>query len=129
MPLSAQKYAKMLGDKISKHNTKVYLINTGWSGGPYGVGKRINLTHTRAIVRAALNGDFGSIQFAHDSIFNLDIPTSCPGVPSVVLSSRKSWSDEGKYEISAKRLASLFVKNFEKFEHVATEIRNAGPPI
>jgi phosphoenolpyruvate carboxykinase (ATP) len=127
MPLSAKEYAKMLGERISKHNTKVYLVNTGWSGGPYGVGKRMNLIHTRAIVRATLNGDFDDISFVHDDIFNLDIPTSCPGVPSIVLDSRKNWSDERKYEISAKRLASLFVRNFEKFDGVAPEIRNAGP--
>ncbi len=129
MPLSAKEYAKMLGERISTHNTKVYLINTGWSGGPYGVGKRINLTHTRAIVRAALNSAFDEITFVHDNIFNLDIPTSCPGVPSTVLNPRKSWSDERKYEISARRLASLFVRNFEKFENVVPEIRNAGPSI
>jgi phosphoenolpyruvate carboxykinase (ATP) len=129
MPLSAKEYAKMLGERISTHNTMVYLINTGWSGGPYGVGKRINLTHTRAIVRAALNSAFDEITFVHDNIFNLDIPTSCPGVPSTVLNPRKSWSDERKYEISARRLASLFVRNFEKFENVVPEIRNAGPSI
>ncbi len=129
MPLPAEVYARILGEKISKHDTKVYLINTGWSGGPYGVGKRINLRHTRAIVRATLNGEFDDIPFAHDDIFNLDTPTSCPGVPLAVLNSRKSWSDERKYEISAKRLASLFVKNFQKFENVTTDIRNAGPSI
>src|SRR2546428_2458048 len=129
MPLSAKEYAKMLGQKITKHNTKVYLINTGWSGGPYGVGKRMNLAHTRAMVRAALNGDLEKGSFIHDHIFNLDIPTSCTGVPPEVFDTRNSWSDKRKYEISARRLASLFVKNFEKFDNVAAEIRNAGPTI
>ncbi len=129
MPLSAKEYARMLGQKITKHNTRVYLINTGWSGGPYGVGKRMNLAHTRAMVRAALNGDLEKSSFAHDHIFNLDIPTSCTGVPPEVLNTRNSWSDKRKYEISARRLASLFVKNFEKFDNVNEEIRNAGPTI
>jgi phosphoenolpyruvate carboxykinase (ATP) len=129
MPLSAKEYAKMLGQKITKHNTKVYLINTGWSGGPYGVGKRMNLAHTRAMVRAALNGDLEKGSFIHDHIFNLDIPTSCSGVPPEVFDTRNSWSDKRKYEISARRLASLFVKNFEKFDNVAAEIRSAGPTI
>src|SRR5207247_617976 len=118
MPLSAKEYARMLGQKITKHNTKVYLINTGWSGGPYGVGKRMNLAHTRSMVRAALNGDLEKSSFTHDHIFNLDIPTSCTGVPPEVLNNRNSWSDERKYEISARRIASLFVKNFEKFDNV-----------
>lgn len=127
MPFSAMEYAKMLGQKIAKHNTKVYLINTGWSGGPYGVGKRMNLVHTRAMVKAALTGDLERRSFTRDYIFNLDIPTSCTGVPTEVLNTRNSWSDKRKYDISAKRLASLFVKNFEKFNRVAEEIRNAGP--
>jgi phosphoenolpyruvate carboxykinase (ATP) len=127
MPFSAMEYAKMLGQKIAKHNTKVYLINTGWSGGPYGVGKRMNLVHTRTMVKAALTGDLETRSFTHDYIFNLDIPTSCTGVPTEVLNTRNSWSDKRKYDISAKRLASLFVKNFEKFDSVAEEIRNAGP--
>jgi len=125
--LSAKEYAGMLGQKITKHNTRVYLINTGWFGGPYGVGKRMNLAHTRAMVRAALNGDIEKSSFTRDQIFNLDVPTSCTGVPSNVLNTRNSWSDKRKYDISARRLASLFVKNFEKFDNVAEEIRNAGP--
>jgi phosphoenolpyruvate carboxykinase (ATP) len=129
MPLSAKEYARMLGQKITKHNTKVYLINTGWSGGPYGVGKRMNLAHTRAMVKAAMNGDLEKSSFTHDHIFNLDIPASCTGVPQEVLNTRNSWSDKRKYEISARRLASLFVKNFEKFSNVSEEIKNAGPTI
>ncbi len=107
----------------------MYLINTGWSGGPYGVGKRMNLAHTRAMVKAALTGDLEKRSFTHDHIFNLDIPTSCTGVPPGVLNARNNWSDKQKYDISARRLASLFVKNFEKFDNVAEEIRNAGPTI
>jgi phosphoenolpyruvate carboxykinase (ATP) len=117
----------MLGHKIAKHRSRVYLINTGWSGGPYGVGRRISLLNTRAIVRAALQGDLEEKSFKHDNIFNLDIPVSCPGLSPKVLDPRDTWSDKQKYDISARRLASLFVKNFEKFDNVPDEIRNAGP--
>src|SRR5581483_8032734 len=85
MPLHAQEYAKMLGENITEHGTRVYLINTGWTGGPYGVGKRMNLPHTRAMVSAALNGEIDKVPVKHHDIFNLDMPTSCPGVPDEVL--------------------------------------------
>jgi phosphoenolpyruvate carboxykinase (ATP) len=127
MPLHAREYAMMLGQKISKHNTKVYLINTGWSGGPYGVGKRMDLGYTRSMVTAALNGELEKGVFTHNDIFNLHIPTSCPGVPSEILDPRNTWSDKNKYDLSANRLAALFVKNFQKFGEVSEEIRNAGP--
>lgn len=129
MPLHAMEYAKMLGQKISQHNTRVYLINTGWSGGPYGVGKRMDLKYTRAMVTAALNGELEKVRFKHDDIFNLDIPTSCPGVPSGILDPRNTWSDKNKYDLSANRLAELFVKNFQKFGVISKEIRNAGPKL
>jgi phosphoenolpyruvate carboxykinase (ATP) len=129
MPLRAQRYAEMLGEKISKYGSNVYLINTGWSGGPYGVGKRMNIRYTRAMVRAALHQDLEERSFMHNEPFNVDIPTSCPKVPSKVLDPRNTWSDKQKYDLSAKRLALLFVKNFEKFGKVPIEIRNAGPRI
>jgi phosphoenolpyruvate carboxykinase (ATP) len=129
MPLHAMEYAKMLGQKISQHNTRVYLINTGWSGGPYGVGKRMDLKYTRAMVTAALNGELEKVRFKHDDIFNLDIPTSCPGVPSEILDPRNTWSDKNEYDLSANRLAELFVKNFQKFGVISNEIRNAGPKL
>jgi phosphoenolpyruvate carboxykinase (ATP) len=127
MPLHAKEYANMLGKKIAEHNTKVYLINTGWSGGPYGIGKRMNLKYTRAMVTAALNGDLEKVPFKHNDIFNLEIPTLCPGVPSTILDPSNTWTDNNKYIMSAKRLAALFVKNFEKFGEISKEIRNAGP--
>jgi phosphoenolpyruvate carboxykinase (ATP) len=129
MPLHAMEYAKMLGQKISQHNTRVYLINTGWSGGPYGVGKRMDLKYTRAMVTAALNRELEKVRFKHDDIFNLDIPTSCPGVPSEILDPRNTWSDKNEYDLSANRLAELFVKNFQKFGVISNEIRNAGPKL
>ena len=127
MPLHAQEYAKMLGEKITEHGTRVYLINTGWTGGPYGVGKRMNLTYTRAMVSAALNGEIDKVPIKHHSTFNLDMPSSCPGVPDEVLDPRNTWSDKDRYDAAAKRLATLFIKNFEKFGNVSKEIVQAGP--
>jgi phosphoenolpyruvate carboxykinase (ATP) len=129
MPLHAKEYAKMLGQKIAEHNTRVYLINTGWSGGPYGIGKRIDLKYTRAMVTSALNGDLEKTPFKHNDIFNVEIPTLCSRVPPEVLNPRNTWSDKEKYDISAKKLAALFVKNFEKFGETPKEILNAGPKI
>lgn len=129
MPLHAKEYARMLGKKIEEHNTKVYLINTGWSGGPYGVGKRMNLKFTRAMVSAALDGQLQKTSYKHHNIFNLMIPTSCPNVPDEILDPVNTWSDSRKYEISAKKLAILFVKNFKKFGEIPKEIINAGPSI
>jgi phosphoenolpyruvate carboxykinase (ATP) len=129
MPLHASQYAKMLGKKIIEHGTRVYLINTGWTGGPYGVGKRMNLTYTRAMVTAALNGEIDKVPVKHHDIFNLDMPTSCPGVPDDVLDPRNTWSDKDRYDAAAKRLAALFVKNFEKFGSVQKEIIDAGPKV
>lgn len=127
MPLHAQEYAKMLGEKITEHGTRVYLINTGWTGGPYGVGKRMNLTYTRAMVSAALNGEIDKVPIKHHDIFNLDMPSSCPGVPDEVLDPRNTWSDKDRYDAAAKRLAMLFIKNFEKFGNVSKDIVQAGP--
>ena len=93
MPMDPSVYAKMLGEKLEKHNTKVYLINTGWSGGAYGVGSRINLKYTRAMVTAVLNGYFDNAEYKHDDIFNLDIPQSCPGVPSEIMNPIDTWED------------------------------------
>lgn len=129
MPLHAKVYADMLGRKIEQHHTKVYLVNTGWSGGPYGVGKRINLNQTRAMVRAALTGGLDRVEFVNDGIFNLEIPLICPEVPSDILDPRRTWPDKKKYDSSAKKLARLFGKNFEKFGRMPREIQKAGPII
>jgi phosphoenolpyruvate carboxykinase (ATP) len=119
----------MLGRKIDQYHTKVFLVNTGWSGGPYGVGRRINLTYTRAMVRAALTGNLDLTDFVNDGIFNLEIPVTCPGVPTEILDPKSTWPDRIKYESSARRLARLFVKNFEKFGKMPKEIQKAGPAI
>src|ERR671921_566926 len=127
MPLHAKVYADMLGRKIDQYRTKVFLVNTGWSGGPYGVGRRINLSYTRAMVKAALTGGLEKINFVNDGIFNLDIPVSCSGVPTEILDPKNMWPDKKKYESSARILARLFVKNFEKFGKMPKEIQKAGP--
>ena len=127
MPLHAQKYAKLLGEKMDEHGTRVYLINTGWTGGPYGIGKRMNLPYTRAMVTAALTGEIEKAPVKRHAVFNIDMPVSCPGVPDEVLDPRNTWNDKDRYDAAAKRLAALFSKNFEKFGTVSKEIANAGP--
>ena len=129
MPRPASVYAEMLGEKISKHNTSVYLINTGWSGGPYGVGERIKIEYSRAMVTAAINGSLDIVKYSHNDIFNLDVPTECPNVPSEVLEPRNTWVDKDAYDLSAKKLAQMFVDNFKKFENVSEEIRLSGPKL
>lgn len=127
MPMHAQQYAKLLGKKMDEHGTRVYLINTGWTGGPYGIGKRMNLPYTRAMVTAALSGAIDRAPSRHHDIFNLDMPTSCPGVPDEILDPRNTWNDKDRYDAAARRLAALFVKNFEKFGAVSKDIASAGP--
>jgi phosphoenolpyruvate carboxykinase (ATP) len=129
MPLHASKYAAMLGKKMTEHGTRVYLINTGWTGGPYGIGKRMNLSYTRAMVTAALSGEIDRVPVKHHATFNLDMPTSCLGVPDEVLNPRNTWSDKDRYDAAAKRLAALFVRNFEKFGNMPKEIAEAGPKV
>jgi phosphoenolpyruvate carboxykinase (ATP) len=119
----------MLGKKITEHGTRVYLINTGWTGGPYGIGKRMNLAYTRAMVSAAINGKIEDVPTRHHEMFNLDMPTSCYGVPDHVLDPRNTWPDKDKYDAAARRLAGLFIKNFQKFGDMPKEIVNAGPRI
>lgn len=127
MSRHATVYAKMLGEKITKHNTIVYLINTGWSSGPYGIGKRINIKYTRLMVTAALSGKLDIVKYRHDEIFNLEVPTSCPDVPSEILDQRNTWTEKDAYDHSAKKLAQMFVENFKKFGETPKEIRDAGP--
>lgn len=127
LPLPAARYAEMLGEKISQHNAQVFLVNTGWSGGPYGVGKRMNLAYTRAMIQAALQGELNSVEKVIDPIFGLHIPLHCPGVPDEVLQPKETWADKAAYDEKARELANQFKANFEKFNNVAAEIKNAGP--
>ena len=129
LPLHPNIYAKLLGQKIDKYNSNVYLINTGWSGGPYGVGKRMSIKYTRAMVSAALNGDLDKVEFKLDPVFNVLVPVSCPNVPNEVLDPRNTWSDKEAYDKSAKDLAARFIKNFEKYTGMDRNIVEAGPKL
>lgn len=127
LPLRPSVYAEMLGERIEAHNSNVYLINTGWTGGPYGVGKRMSIKYTRAMVTAALNGDLERGEYVLDPIFNVHVPTACPDVPSEVLSPREVWADKAAYDKQAKDLAARFVKNFKKYNSMPQHIIDAGP--
>jgi phosphoenolpyruvate carboxykinase (ATP) len=122
-------YAKLLGDRIAKHNSRVWLVNTGWTGGPYGVGSRMKIAHTRAMINAALSGALDNVGYERDPIFNLDVPTSCPNVPAEVLTPRNTWKDPAAYDVQAKNLAQMFVDNFKKFEATASAAVKAAGPI
>ncbi len=127
LPLHPSVYAEMLGKRIDEHNANVYLINTGWSGGAYGVGKRMSIKHTRAMVTAALNGTLEKGEFVLDPIFNVQVPTKCPNVPDEVLNPRAVWADKEAYDRQAKDLAARFVKNFTKYSNMPKHIVDAGP--
>ncbi|UCZ52375.1 phosphoenolpyruvate carboxykinase (ATP) [Bacillus shivajii] len=129
LPLPAMTYAKMLGEKINEHDVDVYLVNTGWSGGSYGIGKRMNLPYTRAMVQAALEGELKSAETVKDPIFGLNVPLHCPGVPDEVLQPRETWTDKEAYDKKATELAQQFKANFKKFEDVPAEVINAGPTV
>jgi phosphoenolpyruvate carboxykinase (ATP) len=121
------KYAEMLGRLIEEHDCRVWLVNTGWSGGPYGTGKRMRLAYTRSMVHAILDGSLDETPTREDAVFGLAVPTSVPFVPPEVLDPRGTWPDPSAYDAQARRLAEMFRKNFEKFGGVAETIRAAGP--
>ena len=128
MPLDPMVYADMLGERIASGKTRVYLVNTGWVEGSYGVGQRITLDYNRINVNAALDGTLEQAEFIHDDVFNLDIPTSCPGVPDEVMVPWKCWSSKEEYDATAKKLAGMFQENFEKkYAHLPENVKNAGP--
>jgi phosphoenolpyruvate carboxykinase (ATP) len=121
-------YARLLGERIAKHAVRVWLVNTGWTGGAYGVGSRMKIAHTRAMITAALSGQLDAVPYARDPIFNLDVPTSCPGVPQAVLTPRSTWKDQAAYDVQAKKLAKMFADNFEQFAATASaDVKDAGP--
>ncbi|HEY8166266.1 MAG TPA: phosphoenolpyruvate carboxykinase (ATP) [Gemmatimonadaceae bacterium] len=121
------KYAELLGQMLREHKANVWLVNTGWSGGAYGTGKRMKLAYTRAIIRAALSGKLDQAIFRSDPVFALSLPTTVPEVPSEVLDPRATWADQDAYDAQAKKLAAMFRKNFAKFSSASEAIRNAGP--
>ena len=130
MPLHPTKYAEMLGSKMSKNNVNVWLINTGWSGGAYGIGSRINLKYTRAMITSALNGNLNDVGFTNHGIFGLAMPNSCEDVPTEILNPKNTWSDKNLYDSKANKLAESFVTNFKQFEEYANEeIISAAPKV
>jgi phosphoenolpyruvate carboxykinase (ATP) len=128
LPLHPGKYAKMLGEKMQKHKVNVWMINTGWTGGPVGVGKRMKLDFTRAMITAALEGKLNNVDYDSHPVFGVAMPVECPGVPADLLNPRNTWTDKDAYDEKAKFLAGLFVKNFEKYKDgVSAEVLNAAP--
>ena len=130
MPLHPAVYAELLGEKIAEHDVKVWLVNTGWTGGPYGVGERFKIAYSRAVIKAAIDGDLDSVEYVVDPVFGFDVPTKCPGIPSELLNPRTTWTDQEAYDFKAAELAALFVENFEEFaDEVTDEIVAAGPVV
>jgi len=130
LPLNPNVYAQMLGEKIARHNARVWLVNTGWTGGPYGVGTRMKIAHTRAMITAALTGQLDKIEYVKHPVFNIDVPKSVPAVPDNVLDPRGTWPDAAKYDEQAKKLAAMFIENFKMFENdVPASVKAAGPKV
>jgi phosphoenolpyruvate carboxykinase (ATP) len=128
LPRHPTVYAHMLGEKLAAHKARVWLVNTGWSGGPVGIGSRMKIAYTRAMVHAALNGSLANVRAEIDPIFGLRMPVECPGVPAGVLNPRNIWADAAAYDRKARELAALFVKNFELYaDQASDEVRAAAP--
>jgi len=128
LPLPPSYYANVLAGKIDEHDCQVWMINTGWSGGPHGIGSRIRIPHTRAMLNAALEGALDDIEYQEDPIFGLSAPTSVPGVPPDLLMPRATWADPGAFDDQARKLASMFVANFAGYaEGVDEAVVKSGP--
>ena len=130
MALHPGVYAELLQTKVERHDVTCWLVNTGWTGGPYGEGHRIEIPYTRAMINAALNGEFDEVKFKVDPIFGLHYPMVCPGVPDNILDTRSTWKDGSAYDIQAQKLARMFRENFSKFEdHVSADVIASNPVI
>ncbi len=127
LPLDPSTYAEMLGEKIDQFNANVFLVNTGWTGGSYGVGSRMKLGYTRAMIQAALQGELTTVETEKDGVFGLEVPTHVPGVPDEVLLPRNTWEDKTAYDAEAQKLATAFHENFKQFTHASEGIQQAGP--
>ena len=127
LPLRPGEYANLLRERIEKHEVRCYLINTGWTGGPFGIGERININYTRAMVSAAISGELDKVEMYTDPIFGLHMPMSCSDVPNELLIPRNTWADKEAYDRQAADLAARFKKNFTQFTLPSDEVRNAGP--
>ena len=128
LPLPPGEYAEMLGERIAVHNVRCWLVNTGWTGGPFGVGHRMKLGYTRAMVRAALDGKLDDVETRTDPVFGIAVPVAVPDVPDEMLDPRNTWADKAAYDTQANKLANMFKDNFGKFaDQVSEEVRSAGP--
>ena len=128
LPLHATEYANMLGERMTEHGVRLWLVNTGWTGGGFGVGHRMKLSHTRAMISAALRGELDDVPTNQHPVFNLDVPTACEGVPSSLWDVRSTWANVEAYDAAAEDLASRFAANFAQFAEHATEEMKAGAP-
>jgi phosphoenolpyruvate carboxykinase (ATP) len=130
MPRHPGVYAEMLGERLARYDVPVWFVNTGWTGGPYGVGQRMNINFTRSMVRAALSGALDKVPTVTDPVFGVEVPTSCPDVPTEFLQPRSTWQDEEAYDEQAAELARMFAANFEKYaDGVSSGVREAGPRV
>jgi phosphoenolpyruvate carboxykinase (ATP) len=130
MPLNPGIYAKILGEKIKKHNVNTWLVNTGWTGGPFGIGKRMSIQHTRALLNAALEGKLDSAKYRTDVVFGFHVPQTCEGVPVEVLNPRNTWNNKNEYDTKAGELVKRFRENFKEYEsQVSDTVKKAGPKI
>jgi len=127
LPLPPVVYANLLGQKLAKHKTRVFLVNTGWTGGPYGVGQRFKIAHTRAIVKAALEGALEDVPYRADPVFGFEVPQTCPGVPEQILTPKHTWPNPAEYDARAQELAARFINNFRKFKDIPKSVLAASP--
>ena len=124
LPRRPEVYGQMLSSLIAEHQADCWLVNTGWSGGKYGTGKRMAIRHTRALIRAALDGSLAKAEFRRDPFFGLMIPTAVSGIPADVLDPRQAWADKAAYDATAKELVARFEKNFSEFAtHVGDDVK------
>ncbi len=130
LPLNPNVYAKQLGERIAKHQSRVWLVNTGWTGGPHGVGSRMKIAYTRAMIRAALSGQLDAVAYSRHPIFNIEVPSTVPDVPAAVLDPRGTWADQAAYDAQAAKLARMFVENFKtNFADADPAVAAAGPTV
>jgi phosphoenolpyruvate carboxykinase (ATP) len=128
LPLPPARYAELLGQLIDEHGARTWLVNTGWTGGPYGVGERMKLAYTRRMITALLNGELDDVETTPDPLFGLQIPATVPGVPDEVLQPRETWGDPASYDEQAEKLVAMFRDNFVKYaDDVPARVRDAGP--
>ena len=128
LPLHPAKYADMLGEKMKQHDVRVWLVNTGWSGGAYGTGERMKLRFTRAMITAALRGELDTVNYQEHPVFGVSFPTTCPNVPVEILDARGTWKDKNAYDSTAEKLAKQFNDNFTKYKDGASAETLAAAP-